>query len=1060
MAENDELKHVEEEIKKEEKSVDSTIETEKERIEIESKKLAEEEKKLKELEAEKERLESIKSVEKGKTSEIEIQINTDSLKKFAKIAYSILIEKRVLFYLLLILAVIIGISIRMASLPALGATPLIGNNYLGQGGSLTGLDPYIFYVETNHIIATGNVPTIEHLEYLPIGFITRTDRMLISFFDAFMFRFMQPLVPGATSMTWAMLYPVIVAALATILLFLLGLELFDSYSMAALSAFIFPVFQTLLNRTTAGFSTKDAMGFLFILLTIYFLAKVLRSKDTRSKIVFGFLVAFSVGLTDVTSGFSKFTEFLVPIVYILMILMNYAKKGDLYSYLPFGLFLGISASYITITSSWTSYILHNIQFYPMILAYVMVLFKLLVYDKHHHKLKIPFVNAGMSVGIYSVIIVGIILAAVGKLGHVLSYVMFEIQYPLGLGTVNPVSLTVAEFGQVTLAGKVCDAGGLLGNCGAASTISINYLLLMVGGILLMYYLLRRFKHWYIPFLAVLPFILAMVVGLYTPGSGAYSILLVFIFGAFIPILHWILHRKEEGAKRTLSPIIMMTLISIVLSISFFFSLQTNNYFKYGMFGIAIILVLTFAFDTIEEDRGGKTTYIIMLVFFLLATLFANLQNQLLEGNGFMGVIVVPFGIVMFVTLFINYVNRLMKLPKNTFRIVAAVVILIAVAFIAYDLNISLNFSYLASQSSGSGLAIWGPTLQWLNYSTPVNSSVIAWWDYGYWIEAIGNRTSVADGSNTYGYQSMIAKYFFESTSPYQYFTYLNYIHRPTYALISGSEVEKFSAISIIAGNETQFSPMVESNSVPNTNNVGGDGYKYLATFGGSSSLGLAPIEASINVGGVTWSASDTLLVQVVIPFNSSGNSSVIGNPYGEVYNELTQQVSGLLPISQLCIYNSGCKIVSTNSSAIPGGVEMLTSANNATLKIGGYPQYKGGYINAPISLNAYGNAPGLLFLPEKNINNLFVKLYLLNETVPGFTLVFSDGLPVNSLLSIDNQVLTNINIYKINYSDFTKYMLTGQCSVSQSAVNYCANLSYLPAVFDNNSALIQNTPIP
>jgi dolichyl-diphosphooligosaccharide---protein glycosyltransferase len=41
---------------------------------------------------------------------------------------------------------------------------------------------------------------------------------------------------------------------------------------------------------------------------------------------------------------------------------------------------------------------------------------------------------------------------------------------------------------------------------------------------------------------------------------------------------------------------------------------------------------------------------------------------------------------------------------------------------------------------------WIQTLQWIRQSTPTNSVVIAWWDYGYWITVMGNRTSVVDNA--------------------------------------------------------------------------------------------------------------------------------------------------------------------------------------------------------------------------------------------------------------------------------------------------------------------------
>ena len=41
---------------------------------------------------------------------------------------------------------------------------------------------------------------------------------------------------------------------------------------------------------------------------------------------------------------------------------------------------------------------------------------------------------------------------------------------------------------------------------------------------------------------------------------------------------------------------------------------------------------------------------------------------------------------------------------------------------------------------------WPDALEWLRTQTPEGSVVAAWWDYGYWITTMGNRTSLADNA--------------------------------------------------------------------------------------------------------------------------------------------------------------------------------------------------------------------------------------------------------------------------------------------------------------------------
>jgi len=53
----------------------------------------------------------------------------------------------------------------------------------------------------------------------------------------------------------------------------------------------------------------------------------------------------------------------------------------------------------------------------------------------------------------------------------------------------------------------------------------------------------------------------------------------------------------------------------------------------------------------------------------------------------------------------------------------------------------VNGATIYSQAAYSD---WRQTLSWVSQSTPINSVIISWWDYGYWFTVMGNRTTVAD----------------------------------------------------------------------------------------------------------------------------------------------------------------------------------------------------------------------------------------------------------------------------------------------------------------------------
>ena len=53
-------------------------------------------------------------------------------------------------------------------------------------------------------------------------------------------------------------------------------------------------------------------------------------------------------------------------------------------------------------------------------------------------------------------------------------------------------------------------------------------------------------------------------------------------------------------------------------------------------------------------------------------------------------------------------------------------------------------SYLLSSND------WLVTLDWIKNNTPENSVIGSWWDYGYWIQTLGDRTTTIDNATLNG----------------------------------------------------------------------------------------------------------------------------------------------------------------------------------------------------------------------------------------------------------------------------------------------------------------------
>ena len=93
--------------------------------------------------------------------------------------------------------------------------------------------------------------------------------------------------------------------------------------------------------------------------------------------------------------------------------------------------------------------------------------------------------------------------------------------------------------------------------------------------------------------------------------------------------------------------------------------------------------------------------------------------------------------------------------KSRWMILAYVVLIIAMLCI--PMVYPPNSNWLSSAdippsiaNGGTGYRLqtndWIDTLNWIAKDTPKNSVIAAWWDYGYWITTLGNKTSLADNA--------------------------------------------------------------------------------------------------------------------------------------------------------------------------------------------------------------------------------------------------------------------------------------------------------------------------
>jgi hypothetical protein len=92
-------------------------------------------------------------------------------------------------------------------------------------------------------------------------------------------------------------------------------------------------------------------------------------------------------------------------------------------------------------------------------------------------------------------------------------------------------------------------------------------------------------------------------------------------------------------------------------------------------------------------------------------------------------------------------------------------------------------------------------MAWVRDNTPIDSVFAHWWDYGYWVQSIGERATILDGGNAVGYWNhFMGRHVLAGNDERTALEFL-YAHNGTHLLIDSTEIGKYSAYSSIGSDE-------------------------------------------------------------------------------------------------------------------------------------------------------------------------------------------------------------------------------------------------------------------
>ncbi len=816
-------------------------------------------------------------------------------------------------------------------------------------------DALSFLRYVKEIVENGSLPAVDMLRYFPQGYSNLAEFSLLSHLIAIWYKIAHVFSPDITVELIHVAYPAIAFIFIMIFFFLFVRRLSDTHT-ALLSTAILSVMPAFLFRTLSGVSDKEAMGLVFMFAALYLYVASWQNKDLKKSALLAILAGISTGILGLIWGGVSFLFVIFAIFSLTQIIINRFGKKDFYTYT-----LWMLTSIIILNQFYPSRFSIN-TFLTSLTTLVMLgvfLFALVHFLLIHLKL----------FGIYDRfdknppwLISGIVALILGLIALTLIYgptfvtsritdTITSLSKPFGG---SRWALTVAESNQPFFKG---------GSFSWTDTIGNNYFIaLFLAGLVAIFYKIIS-------------------------PIGKYKFISTSLFTLFL--LGTVLSRYAEGSKFNGE--------TTISQITYFGSLA--GFFI--MLALSSLILFRKDKELFEKLQNSNREYMFIIVWFILMAIAARSAIRLFIV--FAPVISLTGSFL--ITNIYNYLNEKIKDQKDNFyRIVITAVLILFVITIIWPFGSQVSaspvlekipiinknglvFEYAKvslSNARGSGSVYnqqWQVAGKWVRDNLPEDAVFAHWWDYGYLVQTGFERATLTDGGNALGSRNYFSgRHLMTAQNETEALEYMK-TYRATHLLFVVEEIGKYPAYSSI-GSDVNY-----------------DRYSQISTFSIDQSQtqetrdlttlfyrGGALIEDDLEINGDVFPAGASAVGAIRLPISNDGQS--IGAPTAIIVYQGKQKE---IPLG--CLY-LGDKTYRYEDAPLQGCLRIT-------------PVIDGNQIVNPIGTAFY--------LSPRVANSLFGRLYLLDEQIQGFNLVYKDeGIPLSFF---SGRLIGPIRIWEVDYSN-------------------------------------------
>lgn len=231
---------------------------------------------------------------------------------------------------------------------------------------------------------------------------------------------------------------------------------------------------------------------------------------------------------------------------------------------------------------------------------------------------------------------------------------------------------------------------------------------------------------------------------------------------------------------------------------------TNFISKLIYFGSIIIFAIYALYLYFNKKIEGLQGRLIVLVALLLPMLIAT------RGAIRLFFVITPVTCLMVGYGFDQLIKKFKKSREDISKFFFGAAII--AMFILFIFSFNYFVSSVTTQAKYTGPSAnyqWQKTMNWTRENTPKNAIFVHWWDYGYWIEYLGERKTIADGGHFQGgfRDHLIGRYVLTTPNPDTALSFMR-SNGITNLLIDPTDIGKYPAYSIIGsdvGGEDRYS---------------------------------------------------------------------------------------------------------------------------------------------------------------------------------------------------------------------------------------------------------------